>query len=101
MFHRGSNKILFALAVIAGVLLMAACEATNQQISRGDTAMEAVRISPQDTYQQVISGKAILVCSYDKETCSKMMLEGAITHEEFQSKLPSISKSQPIIFYCA
>jgi len=101
MFHRGSNKILCALAVIAGVLLMDACGATNQQINRGDTAMEAVRISPQETYQQVTSGRAILVCSYDKETCSKMMLEGAVTREEFESKLPSISKSQPIIFYCA
>ncbi len=101
MFHRGSNNILFALAVIAGVLLMNACAAMNQQTNKGDTTMEAVRISPQDTYQQVTSGRAILVCSYDKKTCSKMMLEGAITREEFQSKLPSISKSQPIIFYCA
>jgi hypothetical protein len=101
MLIRRNNKILLVSVFIAGVFLLDACAAMNQQKNQGDAAMEAIRISVQDAYQQVTSGKAILVCSYDKETCSKMMLEGAITREEFESKLPSISKSQPIIFYCA
>jgi hypothetical protein len=101
MFIRSGNKILLVLALMAGVLLLDACATMNQQKNQGGTTMDAVRISPQDAYEQVTSGKAILVCSYDKEKCSKMMLEGAITREEFESKLPGISKSQPIIFYCA
>jgi len=42
-----------------------------------------------------------LVCSYDDERCKEILLEGAILKSEFESKLPSLSKTQPIIFYCA
>jgi hypothetical protein len=45
---------------------MGSSEAMDQKTSPGDTTLEAVRISPQDTYQQVTSGKAFLVCENDK-----------------------------------
>jgi hypothetical protein len=95
------NIISFALAVIAGVLLMGSGEAMAQQVDRGDTAMEAVRISPQDTYQQVTSGKALLVCAYQNEQiCREIMLQGAIALKEFEQKLPELKKDQSIIFFC-
>jgi hypothetical protein len=48
-----------------------------QQVTRGDIDVEAVQISPQDTYQQVTLGKALLVCAYQNEhICSEIMLEG-------------------------
>jgi hypothetical protein len=101
MFHRGSNSILFALAAMAAVLLMSSSEALAQQTNPGDTAMEAVRISPQDTYQQVTSGEALLVCAYQNEqSCRDIMLEGAISLKEFEQKLPELKRDQAIIFYC-
>jgi len=64
--------------------------------------MEPTRISPMEVYPRVKEGKAILVCAYpDKETCSKMMLPGAITRTQFQDSLSEIKKEQEIIFYCA
>ena len=101
MFHRESNCILFALAVMTGVLLMGSSEAMAQQTNPGDTTLEAVRISPQDTYQQVTSGKALLVCAYQNEQmCRDIMLEGGIALKEFEQKLPELKKDQAIIFFC-
>ncbi|MBI5116064.1 ArsR family transcriptional regulator [Candidatus Poribacteria bacterium] len=60
------------------------------------------RVPPEEAYQKVKSGKAILVCAYtDEDRCSTMHLGGAIFLKEFESKLPSLSKNQEIIFYCA
>ncbi len=102
MFRRGSNCIAFALAVIAEVLLMGFGQTMAQQTNPGDTTIDAVRISPQEAYQQVKSGKALLVCAYDSEDkFRKMQLEGAISLSEFKSKLPSLTKDQEIVFYCA
>lgn len=102
MFHGRSNKILFAFAIVTGVLFMGACEAMNQRIDREGTAMEAVRISPQEAYREVTSGRALLVCAYpSEETCRKIMLQGAMSLKEFESRLTKLKKDQAIIFYCA
>jgi hypothetical protein len=101
MFYGRSNIILFTLAVIAGVLLMGSSEAMAQQTNPGDTTIEAVRISPQDAYQKVTSGKALLVCAYQSEQiCKEIMLQGAIGLKEFEQKLPELKKDQAIIFFC-
>jgi hypothetical protein len=102
MFHGRSNIILFALAVIAGVLLMGSGETVAQQTTPGGGAtMEAARISPQDAYQQVTSGKTLLVCAYQSEQiCKEIMLKGGISLQEFEQKLPNLKKDQPIIFFC-
>jgi hypothetical protein len=63
--------------------------------------MEPVRITAQEAREKVKSG-SLLVCGYEDESeCRSMLLEGAITFGEFQKKLPSLSKDQGIIFYCA
>lgn len=65
-------------------------------------ANEVQRIEPDDARRKVISGKALLVCGYEgEEKFNANRLEGAIRLEEFTAKLPSLEKSQEIIFYCA
>jgi hypothetical protein len=60
------------------------------------------RVPPEEAYQKIKSGKALLVCAYDdEEKCKLIHLEGAIFLKELESKLPSLSKNQEIIFYCA
>jgi hypothetical protein len=59
-------------------------------------------MDPVDAREKVVSGKAILVCGYEGEEKFKTYrLEGAISFEDFQSKLPSLDKNQEVIFYCA
>jgi len=100
---RKDRRILCAFALLlAAVLFMGADPATTQQAQLEGAIIAAPRISPQDTYRQVSSGQAILVCAYaDEERCNTMMLQGAISLKEFESRLPNIKKDQPIIFYCA
>jgi hypothetical protein len=61
---------------------------------------EPIRITPEEVYKKVKSGKTILVCAYEDEARFKQLqLEGAISFNEFKSKLPSLSKDQEIVFY--
>ena len=63
---------------------------------------EPERIGPEETHEKLKAGTALLVCAYDSDEKFKTMpLEGAISLSAFQSKLPSLSKDQEIIFYCA
>lgn len=63
---------------------------------------EVKRIPVTDAYQKVKSEKALLVCGYDDEAKFRMAhLEGALALKEFETRLPSLSKDQEIIFYCA
>jgi hypothetical protein len=62
---------------------------------------EPERITAVEVYSKLKSGKALLVCAYeDEEKFKKLRLEGAISFNAFQSRLPSLSKDQEIIFYC-
>ena len=62
---------------------------------------EPERITAEEVYGKLKSGKALLVCAYeDEERFKKLRLEGAISFSAFKSKLPSLSKDQEIIFYC-
>jgi hypothetical protein len=61
---------------------------------------EPERITPEEAYQKLKNGKALLVCAYEDETKFKaMQLEGAISLNAFKSRLPSLAKDQEIIFY--
>jgi len=63
---------------------------------------EVERVRPQEIYEKLKSGKALLVCAYDDDgKFRQMQLEGAMSLREFKSKLPSLSKDQEIVFYCA
>ena len=62
--------------------------------------MEPERIAPEEVYSKVKSGRALLVCAYEDEAkFKKMQLEGAISLNEFRSKLTSLPKNQEIVFY--
>jgi hypothetical protein len=64
--------------------------------------MEPIRISAREAHEGVQAGRAILVCGYEDDAKFKTYhLGGAISFKEFQSRLPSLSKSQEIVFYCA
>ena len=63
---------------------------------------EIIRVSPEQTREKTMSGKAMLVCAYDnKSKFERNRLEGAISLADFRVKAPSLSKSQEVIFYCA
>lgn len=60
------------------------------------------RITPEETYQKLRAGKALLVCAYDsEEQFRSLQLAGAISLPDFRAKFPSLSKDQEIVFYCA
>ncbi len=62
--------------------------------------LEPERVTPEEAYNKLKSGNALLVCAYEDETRFKSMrLEGAISLSEFKSKLPSLAKDQEIVFY--
>ena len=62
--------------------------------------LEPERISPKEVRERLEAGKALLVCAYEDEAKFKIMeLQGAISLDEFKSKLPSLVKDQEIVFY--
>ena len=62
---------------------------------------EPERITPKEVYQKLKTGTVLLVCAYEDELRFKMtQLQGAISLNEFKSKLPSLAKDQEIVFYC-
>ncbi len=62
--------------------------------------MEPKRVTAEEVCDKLKSGKALLVCAYEDEMKFKTMrLEGAISLNEFKSKLPSLAKDQQIVFY--
>jgi len=63
---------------------------------------EVSRISVQEAREKVTAGRALLVCGYeDEEKCNKIKLEGAMSFGRFQATLPSLTRHEEIIFYCA
>jgi hypothetical protein len=60
------------------------------------------RIDVQDARQEVLFGRAKLVCAYeDREKCHQMLLEGSVPYSDFKSELPYLRPNQQIILYCA
>jgi hypothetical protein len=63
--------------------------------------MNPQRMSPQEVRNKVQSGKALLVCGYEEDVkFNKMKLEGGISLNEFEKRIPELPKEQEIIFYC-
>jgi len=66
------------------------------------TVMPAVRITPQEAYEKVKAGQALLVCGYEEdEKFNAFRLEMALSFAEFQKMLPTLPRDREIIFYCA
>ena len=63
---------------------------------------EPERIRPEETFEKLKAGTALLVCAYDdEEKFKRLRLEGAISFNELRSRLGALPKDQEIIFYCA
>ena len=61
-----------------------------------------MRVTPQEVYPRVKAGETLLVCAYpDEAKCRSLQLDGALTFQDFQTRLSSIPKNQEIVFYCA
>jgi hypothetical protein len=60
------------------------------------------RIAPEEAFEKVSTGEALLVCAYDdEEKCRKMRLDYAITLQELERQLREIPRDREIVFYCA
>jgi hypothetical protein len=61
---------------------------------------EPLRVAPEEVYSNLKSGRTLLVCAYEDDAkFKKMQLEGAISFNEFRSRLASLSRNQEIVFY--
>ncbi len=60
------------------------------------------RVGAEEAHEELSVGNAILACAYaDDEKCERLRLEGAISLNALRDRLPSLSKDQKIVFYCA
>lgn len=61
---------------------------------------EAQRISAKEARKKVTSGEALLVCAYeDVDKFKRAHLEGAISLQDFKTRLSGLSRAQEIVFY--
>ena len=61
-----------------------------------------VRITAKEVRDKTQSGQALLVCAYDDvDKFKEFQLEGAISWQAFNEKLPTLAKDDDNIFYCA
>jgi len=90
------NSITGCLVIALLLFLPAVITA---QDSPGTQTIE--RVSPEAAKAAHESGDALLVCAYDDQRCSELMIEGAITSSALAGKRSSLDKTQEIIFYCA
>ncbi|MBW2560630.1 MAG: ArsR family transcriptional regulator [Deltaproteobacteria bacterium] len=68
----------------------------------GSTSTPVPRISVEEARQKTLSGEALFVCAYEKDSlCKDIRLDRGISLSEFLTKLPNISKEKEIIFYCS
>jgi hypothetical protein len=62
--------------------------------------VEPIRIPPDEARKKVLAREALFVCAYENdEKFKRMHLEGALSFNEFNNRIASLSKDQEIIFY--
>lgn len=89
-----------AMIKIACLLLILFPLAACSSLSTGAQEKPTVkRIGPSETRDLVQTGEALLVCSYDDQTCEKIMLEGALFKSELEARESKLPKDSKIIFY--
>ena len=62
------------------------------------------RISPEEAFEQVSTGEALLVCAYeDEEKCKQTRLAQALTLGELEELLrrDEVPRDRALILYCA
>ncbi len=57
------------------------------------------RITPDDAFDRIFGGNALLVCSYDDEACKKILIDHTLLKSELEQQMSSLPLSQEIIFY--
>ena len=61
-----------------------------------------LRIAPAEARRRVQTGGALLVCAYEDDAkYQNLKLDGSMSLHELEKKLPSLTRDQEIIFYCA
>lgn len=63
----------------------------------------APRIHADELRRKLAQGnETMFVCAYDDPAkCKKFALDGSMTFQELEAKLPTLPKSQEIVFFCA
>ena len=74
-----------------------------REAARAEQPRGPKRISPESVQRRMASADPpLLVCGYDNDRkCSDIAIDGAITYNEFLSRLGQLPKGREIIFYCA
>jgi hypothetical protein len=58
------------------------------------------RIPPEEAFEEIEQGEALLVCAYsDEEKCRAMKIDDALTLQDLERMMPS--RDRALIFYCA
>jgi rhodanese-related sulfurtransferase len=69
---------------------------------RGEAMADIPRVSAEEAHSKVSKSETLLVCAYeDPSSYQSMHLEGAISIQEFRTRVSSLDKEREIIFYCA
>ncbi len=93
-----------AVSVVVSLLASLSCTAPERSDleTKKVRAEDIARVSPEDVHARVLSGDALLVCAYESDFAFRIAeLDGAISLEEFEARLPELPKNQEIYFYCA
>ena len=62
------------------------------------------RIPPEEAFEEVSSGEALLICAYDDdEKCRRLQLDRSLTLRELEELLRQgeVPRDRELIFYCA
>ena len=60
------------------------------------------RISPEEAFEQVSTGEALLVCAYeDEEKCRQALDQALHSRRSRTSSAVAVPRDRKIVFYCA
>jgi hypothetical protein len=59
------------------------------------------RVTATEARDAVRQDGALMVCSYADSRCRAILFQGAILRSELEARMPSLDKTQALIFYCA
>ena len=97
------KKRVMATAVAAcliGVLGLLSPLAGGLFIGEAMAGAPVERIDVKSARDLVLSGEALLICSYTDETSESNRLDGAILMSELKNRLDRLPLNQMLIFYC-
>ncbi len=89
------------LGLLTGVICC--CEPNQTDVPALNVDPDRIeRVDPAVVHERVSQGDALLVCAYESDIAFRAArLDGAITMQEFRSRVPVLQPQQEIIFYCS